>query len=100
MRAVFASVDEIWAGSRFVVDAFAAVAPVPVRHVPIPVAQPVASDRERASFAPLAGLGDRFVFAVVFDHFSVTERKNPSARSRRSAVHSHRTRAPCWSSRR
>ena len=25
----------------------------------------------------LAALGDRFVFTVVFDHFSVTERKNP-----------------------
>ena len=26
---------------------------------------------------PLAGVGDRFVFLVAFDHFSVTERKNP-----------------------
>ena len=77
MRSVFDSVDEIWAGSQFVVDAFAAVAPVPVRRVPIPVARPVASARERSSFAPLVGLDDRFVFGVVLDHFSVTERKNP-----------------------
>ncbi|MCU1359279.1 MAG: putative glycosyltransferase [Ilumatobacteraceae bacterium] len=77
MRAVFASVDEIWAGSRFVVDAFAAVAAIPVRYVPIPVACPQPSDRNRSSFEPLAGVGDRFVFTVVFDHFSVTERKNP-----------------------
>jgi glycosyltransferase involved in cell wall biosynthesis len=77
MRAAFASVDEIWAGSQFVVDAFAAVAAVPVRHVPIPVARPMASARSRASFAPLARAGDRFVFTVIFDHFSVTERKNP-----------------------
>jgi hypothetical protein len=77
MRSVFDSVDEIWAGSQFVVDAFAAVAPVPVRRVPIPVARPLPSDRERSSFAPLQGFGDRFVFGVVLDHFSVTERKNP-----------------------
>ena len=71
------SVDEIWAGSQFVVDAFAAVVPVPVRHVPIPVARPATSGRSRSSFAPLDGLDDRFVFGVVLDHFSVTERKNP-----------------------
>ena len=42
MRQSIALVDEIWAGSRFVTDAFAAVSPVPVRHVPIPVAEPQA----------------------------------------------------------
>ena len=77
MQAVFPLVHEIWAGSQFVVDAFAAVASVPVRHVPIPVARPVASNMSRPSFARLAPIGDRFMFAVVFDHFSVTERKNP-----------------------
>ena len=35
MRRAFALVDEVWAGSRFVTEAFAAVSPVPVRHVPI-----------------------------------------------------------------
>ena len=80
MRDAAAMVDEIWVGSRFVADAFRAAVDTPVRHVPIPVPRPEASDRERSSFAPLASLGglqDRFVFAVVFDHFSVTERKNP-----------------------
>lgn len=77
MRRVARMVDEIWVGSRFVADAFASAVDTPVRHVPIPAAEPVASDRTRASFPVLAAAGDRFVFAVVFDHFSVTERKNP-----------------------
>lgn len=77
MRAIFPMVDEIWAGSKFVADAFAAVATVPVRHVPIPIPRPDTSGRDRSSFDVLRPFGDRFVFTVVFDHFSVTERKNP-----------------------
>ena len=57
MRQSIALVDEIWAGSRFVTDAFAAVSPVPVRHVPIPVAEPQPSDRGRGDFAVLADVG-------------------------------------------
>jgi glycosyltransferase involved in cell wall biosynthesis len=67
----------VWAGSRFVADAFAAVTTKPVHHVPITIPEPVCAARDRASFVPLADLGDRFVFLVVFDHLSVTERKNP-----------------------
>ena len=77
MRAALNQVDQVWAGSRFVADAFAAVTSKPVHHVPITIPQPVCADRDRASFAPVADLGDRFVFLVVFDHLSVTERKNP-----------------------
>ena len=64
--------------TRFVADALAAALPVPVRHVPLPVADvrsSAAVDRSPARL--LAPFGDRFVFLVVFDHFSVTERKNP-----------------------
>jgi glycosyltransferase involved in cell wall biosynthesis len=78
MRDAIRFVDEVWAGSRFVADAFSAVTRKPVRYVPIPVPQPVRSCRGRAEFAPLADVGDRFVFLVVFDHLSVTERKNPA----------------------
>ena len=77
MRQSIALVDEIWAGTKFVTDAFAAVAPVPVRHVPIPIAEPQPSDRGRADFPVLADAGQRPVFLAVFDHLSVTERKNP-----------------------
>ncbi len=79
VRSSFELVDEIWAGSRFVADAFRAVASVPVRHVPLPVPEPQPSNVARSGFEPLAGLDDRFVFLVAFDHFSVTERKNPDA---------------------
>jgi glycosyltransferase involved in cell wall biosynthesis len=77
MRQSIALVDEIWAGSRFVTDAFAAVSPVPVRHVPIPVAEPIPSNRQRSDFPVLADAGERPVFLTVLDHLSVTERKNP-----------------------
>ena len=81
-----ASVDEIWVGSRFVADAFAAVTDKPVRHVPIPIDEPVPSHRSRTDF----GLpSDRFIFVTTFDHFSVTERKNPfgSIEAFRAAFH-------------
>jgi glycosyltransferase involved in cell wall biosynthesis len=77
MAPALSMVDEIWAGSRFVVDAFAAAADVPVHWVPIPVPEPRAADLGRDDFARLARFGDRFVFLVAFDHFSITERKNP-----------------------
>jgi glycosyltransferase involved in cell wall biosynthesis len=77
MRAALSHVDEVWAGSKFVADAFAAATPKPVRHIPISIPQPAWSERDRTSFAPLADLDGRFVFIVVFDHLSVTERKNP-----------------------
>ena len=77
MRQSIALVDEIWAGSRFVTDAFAAVSSVPVRHVPIPVGEPRRSGRGRSDFAILADVGGRPIFLTVLDHLSVTERKNP-----------------------
>ncbi len=74
MLAAIDQVDEIWAGSRFVADAFARVTDKPVRCVPIPVAEPVSSGKTRDDF----GLPDeRPLLLVTFDHFSVTERKNP-----------------------
>jgi glycosyltransferase involved in cell wall biosynthesis len=77
MRRAASMVDEIWVGSQFVADAVRAAVRTPVRCVPVPVPEPVASGRGRASFPALSGVADRFLFAVVFDHFSVTERKNP-----------------------
>jgi glycosyltransferase involved in cell wall biosynthesis len=71
MRQAISLVDEIWAGSRFVTDAFAAISPVPVRHVPIPIAEPQRS--QRTFDLPT----NRPILITVFDHLSVTERKNP-----------------------
>jgi glycosyltransferase involved in cell wall biosynthesis len=72
-------VDEVWVATDFVRDAFERVGKVPVRRVPLPIAEPVPSDRPRSSFHPLADAGNRTVLGVTFDHFSVLERKNPLA---------------------
>lgn len=70
-------IDEVWTGSRFIHDAFASLGSIRVHHVPIPVAEPQTSGRDRSTFPALADVGDEPVFGVVFDHFSVMERKNP-----------------------
>ena len=70
-------VDEIWAGSRFVADAFAAVTNKPVRKLNVRVPEPTFSELDRTSFGPLKDAAGHFMFLVVFDHFSVVERKNP-----------------------
>lgn len=73
MRA-FDLVDEVWVGSRFVADALAAISPVPVVHVPLPVPEPVAAFEGRSEL----GLpDDTFLFGFVYDYRSVTARKNP-----------------------
>lgn len=73
--AAFDHVDEIWAGTRFVAETLAAVAPVPVVHIPMPVVVPEAP--------PLApgelGWPDAFTFLFSFDYNSVVARKNPLA---------------------
>ncbi|MGH2918509.1 MAG: glycosyltransferase, partial [Solirubrobacteraceae bacterium] len=73
MRA-FDLVDEVWAGSRFVADALAAISPVPVVGVPLPVPEPQADPIGRAEL----GLPeDKFLFGFVYDYRSVAARKNP-----------------------
>lgn len=71
----FDHVDEVWAGTSFVADALAAVSPVPVVHIPMPVTV--------AESTPLApgelGWPDAFTFYFSFDYNSVFERKNPLA---------------------
>jgi glycosyltransferase involved in cell wall biosynthesis len=70
-------VDEIWAGSRFVTQNFAAVTDKPVRYLPISVPEPTPSAKDRSAFPKLRGLDGRPIFLVVFDYFSIMERKNP-----------------------
>lgn len=72
-RAAIELVDEIWAPTAFVRDAYAAVTDTPVRLVPLPIQRPVAADVTRHD----VGLDDRFTFLVSFDHLSVMERKHP-----------------------
>ena len=75
---------EVWTPSRFCVDSFSSVAPVPVRRVPIPVVLPREADGpDQAPVADVrARLGlpaDRFVFLFTFSHLSYAARKNPAA---------------------
>jgi len=72
----FEHYDEIWAGSQFAADAFAALSPVPVRVVPLPVPPPDPPAHDRAHFDLPA---DRFIVLFMFDHRSLFERKNPLA---------------------
>ena len=69
----FDLVDEVWAGSRFVADVLAAISPVPVVHVALPVPEPPAAPIGRAELE----LADGFLFGFVYDYASVAGRKNP-----------------------
>ncbi|HQY13456.1 MAG TPA: glycosyltransferase family 4 protein [Ilumatobacteraceae bacterium] len=74
----FSWVDEVWAATTHMCDAFTAGAPtgLPVTHMPLPLlAPPVDHTLSRAAL----GLTDRFTFLFCFDMFSIIERKNPLA---------------------
>lgn len=66
----FDLVDEIWTGSRFVADALAPAAPVPVLRMPVPLPPPAGSP-------PAVELPGGFKFLTVYDYRSVPARKNP-----------------------
>jgi FkbM family methyltransferase len=69
-------VDEVWAGSRFVQEAFAEKANVPVEYMPECVELPTFERLDRGHFS----LPDRaFVFVYTFDFLSYVDRKNPFA---------------------
>lgn len=74
--AVIATVDEIWAPSKFVRDALAKVTEKPVGWMPLCVELPEVVRRSRAEFGSAA---DDFLFAFTFDGHSYLDRKNPIA---------------------
>jgi hypothetical protein len=70
----FDHVDEVWAASDFVRDAFAAWSPVPVVRMPLPIQLPPIPSVGRAHFGlPASGT----IFLYMFDVSSQSERKNP-----------------------
>jgi glycosyltransferase involved in cell wall biosynthesis len=72
----FTHFDELWTFSRFCVDVFSSVSPVPVRRVPMCVEVPSDLSFDRSEF----GLAEHdFVVLTVFDFLSYFERKNPIA---------------------
>lgn len=68
-------VDEVWAATTYLRDAFASAGRAPVALVPSPLAfdppAPTPADRARL------GLDERFTILFSFDFLSVVERKNP-----------------------
>ncbi len=76
--AAFALVDEVWPNSMFELRAIAAVSPVPVHLMPLPV--PAAVLPERGAARSLWGLPEAaFVVLCPFDAGSTERRKNPFA---------------------
>lgn len=73
-RACLAGVDEIWAPSAFVADAFREVFERPIRIVPTAVEVESGPRPGRARFGMEEG---RFYFLYSFDYFSSPHRKNP-----------------------
>ena len=76
----FGHVDFVLAGSRFVADAIARSAPVPVFTVPVPVeVQPSSWGPKKANWRRMLEPPARFTFLFSFDYRSVARRKNPAA---------------------
>ena len=73
--AAFDHVDEVWAATSYLHDAFASARRVPVSVVPSPLVFEPPSDVSSARRR--LGLDDRFTFLFSFDFLSVVERKNP-----------------------
>jgi len=73
---VFGLVDEIWAPSRFIQQAFSERTDLPVEYMPLCVKLPPLKGHRRENY----GLPeDSFLFLFAFDFFSFIERKNPFA---------------------
>jgi glycosyltransferase involved in cell wall biosynthesis len=72
--AAFEHLDEIWVASNFMAEMIGAVAPIPVRAIPLPVSVPPSPPFDRARYGIPE---DDYLFAFVFDWHSSAERKNP-----------------------
>lgn len=70
----FSHFQEIWTPSRFCVDVFSRVSPVPVRRVPHSVEISASPDASRQQFDLPE---DRFLFLFAYDYLSFWQRKNP-----------------------
>ena len=73
-RSAFAHVTEVWCASEFTRNAVAAVSPVPVRHIRLPMLIPTSPTPYSKK---QTGLPEGFVFLFTFDFNSVMKRKNP-----------------------
>ncbi|HBL28349.1 MAG TPA: hypothetical protein DD490_16060 [Acidobacteria bacterium] len=87
----FGHLDEVWAPTRFCFDAFRAIAPIPVYHVPPCVPRPEAEPADRKAFGVPEG---SFLFYSAFDALSIPERKNPDGLLRAFAMAVRNSRRP------
>ncbi|MBS1837120.1 MAG: glycosyltransferase [Actinobacteria bacterium] len=74
--AAFDHVDEVWAATSYLRDAFESAGRAPVSLVPSPLVFDVDAAAARDARGRL-GLDERFTFLFSFDFLSVVERKNP-----------------------
>lgn len=72
----FAHLDQLLAGSTFIVEALRRIAPIPVHRVPVPIYLSHSGEADRSVFGHAAAASS-FIFYFSFDYFSVFERKNP-----------------------
>ncbi|MDG2039576.1 MAG: glycosyltransferase [Ilumatobacter sp.] len=71
-------VDEIWAPTTFIADAYRSVPNgPPVTHQPMYLACPTLCDGAQAQWRRRFAPNDEFLFLVTLDLFSIVERKNP-----------------------
>lgn len=70
----FSLVNEVWAASRFMQEAFSAKSPVPVIHIPPSIIPRNSAKFSRSHFGLPEG---RFLFLMMCDANSFLERKNP-----------------------
>lgn len=75
--ACFGAIDEVWTNSKFQETAIRAAAPVPVRHIALPVIKRVPAGRMTRQALGIAE--EHFLFLLVFDVGSTIARKNPFA---------------------
>jgi hypothetical protein len=73
-QSAFARVSEVWCASEFTRDAVAAVSPLPVHHIRLPILVPPSPTPYSKK---QAGLPEGFVFLFTFDFNSVMKRKKP-----------------------
>lgn len=75
LAGAFQCVDEVWAPSRFCLEAFRVISPVEVRWMPPCVVPTAAAPADREALGVKPG---EFLFFFAFDALSVPERKNPA----------------------
>jgi glycosyltransferase involved in cell wall biosynthesis len=75
-KPILGLVDEVWAPSKFIQQAFSGITDLPVIHMPLCVSLPAFPKYSREYFSLPART---FLFVFAFDFFSYINRKNPFA---------------------